>query len=439
MASSIPLPVASQPPQARRLNRNAAIVAGAVLLVTLLVVVFLLTNSPTREYDGRSGTAQSLPSRPGPAEPGFLDRPPGEVPIPPAIDARLARSLMPPAPAGYSADAEPYVGAAPYRSGGDPYAAQYTPPPQPPIPSTPSPREVAYQRALVADILVGSSDARAEAPAATAGQGTEARAAAEDPRSYAAASAMSPGDIHPGGMATGGVRSTSTPSSGRGLAPTALTYAVQPAPPSYHQAAPAAYTLFAGTVLPAMLITGINSDLAGDILAQISRDVYSSDQRALVIPKGSRLIGRYDDQIALGQNRLVVAWTRLLLPDGRSISFPGLPTQDPRGASGIRDRVDHHFIRTFGNAILLSAVGAGLQLSQPRQGSVFAGPSTGQVAAASAGQELSTVAIEAIRRNMNIKPTVTIRPGTPFVVFLNGDLELEPYRAYPAPSRAGQD
>jgi type IV secretion system protein VirB10 len=188
-----------------------------------------------------------------------------------------------------------------------------------------------------------------------------------------------------------------------------------------------------------MLITGINSDLAGDILAQVSRDVYSSDQRALVIPKGSRLIGRYDDQIALGQNRLVVAWTRLLLPDGRSVSFPGLPTQDTRGASGIRDRVDNHYRRTFGNAILLSAVGAGLQLSQPRQGNVFAGPSTGQVAAASVGQELSSVATEAIRRNMNLKPTVQIRPGTPFVVFLNGDLELEPYRGHPVRSLSSWD
>jgi type IV secretion system protein VirB10 len=213
---------------------------------------------------------------------------------------------------------------------------------------------------------------------------------------------------------------------------------VQPAPRSYSEAAPAAHTLFAGTIVPAMLITGINSELAGDILAQVSRDVYSSDQRALVIPKGSRLIGRYDDQIALGQNRLVVAWTRLLLPDGRSISFPGLPTQDPRGASGIRDRVNNHYMRTFGNAILLSAVGAGLQLSQPRQGNVFAAPSTGQVAAASVGQELSGVATEAIRRNMNLKPTVEIRPGTPFVVFLNGDLELEPYQGYPVRSPAGQ-
>ncbi|MDQ3522002.1 MAG: hypothetical protein M3434_06680, partial [Gemmatimonadota bacterium] len=112
MASSIPLPVPAQPPQARRLNRNAAIVAGAVLLVTLLVVVFLLTNAPTREYDGRPAATQSLSSRPGPAAPGFLDRPPGDVPIPPAIDAALLSSPVSATPAGVPPDGDPYARAA---------------------------------------------------------------------------------------------------------------------------------------------------------------------------------------------------------------------------------------------------------------------------------------------------------------------------------------
>jgi type IV secretion system protein VirB10 len=110
-----------------------------------------------------------------------------------------------------------------------------------------------------------------------------------DPRAYDAAGSQGAAGVRSNGMVSGGQRNVGASSSTRGLAPTALTYVVQPAPPSYSEVAPATYTLFAGTIIPAMLITGINSDLAGDILAQVSRDVYSSDQRALVIPQGKSI------------------------------------------------------------------------------------------------------------------------------------------------------
>ncbi len=189
------------------------------------------------------------------------------------------------------------------------------------------------------------------------------------------------------------------------------------------------YTLRAGTVIPGLLITGINSDLPGDLVGQVSRDVYDSrTQRVLLIPKGARLIGSYDNQLAAGEGRLLVAWTRLILPDGRSLRLPGLALKDVAGQTGAKDRVDTHWQRVFGKALLLSAISAGAQLSQPQQTSIFAPPSAGQVAAGALGQELSNVALEILRRGMDVPPTITIRPGQPFNVFLNGDLVFDaPY------------
>lgn len=189
------------------------------------------------------------------------------------------------------------------------------------------------------------------------------------------------------------------------------------------------YTLRAGTVIPGLLVTGINSDLPGDLVGQVSRDVCDSrTERLVLIPKGARLIGSYDNQIAAGEGRLLVAWTRLILPDGRSLRLPGLALKDLEGQTGAKDRVDTHWQRVFGKALLLSAIGAGAQLSQPQQTSTFAPPSAGQVAAGALGQELSNVALEVLRRGMDLPPTITIRAGQTFNVFLNGDLVFDgPY------------
>ena len=179
-------------------------------------------------------------------------------------------------------------------------------------------------------------------------------------------------------------------------------------------------------MVPGVLLTGINSDLPGEIVGQVSRNVYDSrTQRILLVPKGAKLIGTYENQVAAGQGRLLVAWTRVILPDGRSLTLPGLPLKDPQGQSGAADRVDHHYRRVFGNALLLSAISAGAQLSQPRQTSILAAPSAGQVAAGAMGQELSNVALEILRRGMDVAPTITIRQGQPFLVFLNGDLVFD--------------
>jgi type IV secretion system protein VirB10 len=177
------------------------------------------------------------------------------------------------------------------------------------------------------------------------------------------------------------------------------------------------------------LVTGINSDLPGEVLGQTSRDVFDSEtQHNLLVPKGSRLIGTYDSR-SVGTGRLIVAWTRLILPDGRSMMLPHLAGTDVEGQAGLHDEVDHHYGRVYGAALLTSALTAGVQLSQPQQSGLYAVPSTRQVAAGALGQTMGDVALESARRGLDIPPTVVIRPGQPFDVFLSGDL------SFPAPYR----
>jgi type IV secretory pathway VirB10-like protein len=198
--------------------------------------------------------------------------------------------------------------------------------------------------------------------------------------------------------------------------------------------APGPYALQEGTLIPAVFVTEVNSDLPGAVLAQVARDVYDSrTQRTVLIPAGSRLVGAYEHQLAVGQDRLLVAWTRVIFPDGRSITLPGLETKDAAGAGGVRDRVDRHTRQVFGTATLLSLVGAAVQLSQPNGGYGLLGavPSAGQVAAGAAGQQLAQVATQMLQRNMDVQPTIRIRQGTTFNVFVSADL------TFPAPYAAG--
>ncbi|MGH7574926.1 MAG: TrbI/VirB10 family protein, partial [Longimicrobiales bacterium] len=127
-------------------------------------------------------------------------------------------------------------------------------------------------------------------------------------------------------------------------------------------------------------------------------------------------------------SRVLIAWTRLIFPDGRSLSLPGLPTKDLRGAAGVPSHVNNHYARLYGQAALLSIIGAGAQLSQPQQSNVLAPASAGQVAAGALGQQLLQVSMETVRRNMDVRPTLEVKASTPFYIFLERDLVLDgPY------------
>ncbi len=188
---------------------------------------------------------------------------------------------------------------------------------------------------------------------------------------------------------------------------------------------PSPFVLQQGTLIPAILTGGIHSELPGQITAMVRRNVYDSvSGRHLLLPQGARLVGSYDNRIAWGQKRVLFAWHRLIFPDGRSLDLEGMPGADLAGRAGVRDKVNNHFVRTFGSALLLSAISAGAQLSQPRQTRDGDGPSASQVAAAALGQELGRVATDVTRRNLRAPPTLEIRPGTLFHVEVTADLVL---------------
>lgn len=423
-------------PKPERLNRNALTIAAVVMgVLVLAAVVFVEPNRPER---GEPAAARP----PEPTTPTFLDqptRPPGSgadsagerSPLAEALDSAMG---TPPTSLG-TAPSGPYAGA--HASAGDAGVTYTVPLLDAERPATVRARDRradAYQAALDAPMV-----ASAVAEARGAGRGY----AGSVPGGLA-----SPSDASGGGASVPGVtRAVTDRADGRGAtlsgatwgrhqafmadvargAPTTIRTSVEPAP--------GPYSVQAGTVIPAVLVTEINSDLPGNVLAQIARDVYDSrTQQILLIPRGSRLLGRYEHQLAVGQDRLLVAWTRVIFPDGRSVMLPGLETKDHAGAGGVRDQVDRHTRQVFGTTALLSLVGAAVQLSQPNggYGAFGAYPSPGQVAAGAVGQQLAQVATQMLQRNLDVQPTIRIRQGMPFNVFLNADLTFPgPYAAEP--------
>jgi type IV secretion system protein TrbI len=187
------------------------------------------------------------------------------------------------------------------------------------------------------------------------------------------------------------------------------------------------FVIQAGTVIPAALITGIRSDLPGQITAQVTEAVYDTPTgRAKLIPQGSKLIGIYDSQIAFGQSRLLLVWTRLIMPNGRSIVLERQQGADAGGYSGLEDEVDNHWVELSKAALLSTILGVGAELGSGAD----SGSNTDIIQALrlSAANSLNQTGQQVVRRNLNIQPTLTIRPGFPVRVIVNRDLVLEPYR-----------
>jgi type IV secretory pathway VirB10-like protein len=188
------------------------------------------------------------------------------------------------------------------------------------------------------------------------------------------------------------------------------------------------YVVQAGTVIPASLITGIRSDLPGQITAQVTENVYDSPTgRSLLIPLGGRLIGVYDSQVAFGQSRVLLVWTRLIMPNGRSIVLERQQGADTAGYSGLKDEVDNHWGALFKAALLSTLLGVGTELGS---NSTSSGNNSDIIQALRRGSSDSAnqTGQQIVRRNLNIQPTLTIRPGFPVRVIVNRDLVLEPYK-----------
>ena len=189
------------------------------------------------------------------------------------------------------------------------------------------------------------------------------------------------------------------------------------------------YQVMAGTVIAAALVTGINSDLPGQVIANVTEAVYdTATGRHLLIPQGSRLIGRYDSQVSFGQRRVLLVWTRLILPDTSSVQLDRLPGIDPAGYAGLEDGVDWHWDRILAGAALSTLLGVGAELAAPESRTDQNGNRTVIATREGAQDSINQVGQEITKRNASIQPTLTIRPGFPMRVMVSKDLVLRPYQ-----------
>jgi len=183
------------------------------------------------------------------------------------------------------------------------------------------------------------------------------------------------------------------------------------------------FEVMAGTVIPASLITGVNSDLPGTVIAQVTQNVYDSvTGHYVLIPQGAKLIGRYDSVIAFGQARALLVWSRIIYPDGASIIIDNMPASDVAGYAGLADKVDFHTFRLLKGVVLSTLLGVGTELSFDNAESdiVQALRESAQTSANQAGQKI-------VQRNLDIQPTIIIRPGWPLRVIVHKDLVLRPF------------
>ena len=381
------------PPRVMRLSRKTLAAAGLVVTAGIggALIYALQPTAPKAstelyETDNRS-TSDSLAGAPkdysqvpklGPALPGDLGRP--------ILSAQQRGVDVAAPPIGQPAPAQPTTGSAAN-------AAQAA-------------RERVRQErdaARTSKVFVGSEAATAQGAAST-GAPQLAQATA------------------------GGASAPAAPSSGSGTddqtAKRNFLKATDTGPTesSYRLASPSSpYIVQAGSIIPAALITGIRSDLPGMITAQVTQNVFDSvSGRHLLIPQGSRLIGEYDSQISFGQNRVLLAWNRLILPDGRSIQLDRLPGADAAGYSGLQDRTNQHWGGLFKAAFISTLLSVGAEAGSSddddlvkaiRQGTSDSIGRTGQ---------------DLVRRQINVQPTLTVRPGFQLRVIVTRDLVLDP-------------
>lgn len=187
------------------------------------------------------------------------------------------------------------------------------------------------------------------------------------------------------------------------------------------------YEVKAGAIIPVTLLTGINSDLPGDIIGQVRENVYDTvSGEYLLIPQGSRLMASYDSMVSYGQKRVLVCWNRLIRPDGSSVSLECMPGVDLEGYAGFHDRVDNHYDRLIGGVILSSVLSLGATTSQGEWNG-YDDMNVAQMFAANAGGEISNAGDKVTSRNLDIQPTLKIRPGYSVNVLVHKDMIIPPY------------
>jgi type IV secretion system protein TrbI len=184
------------------------------------------------------------------------------------------------------------------------------------------------------------------------------------------------------------------------------------------------YELKRGSVIPATLITGVNSDLPGRIAAQVSQNVYdSATGHRLLIPQGAKLFGRYDSSVAFGQRRVLVVWTDVIFPNGATLQIGGMAGTDAQGFGGFKDKVNNHYLRIFGSAALIAAIGAGVDMAVPEERNALGSENSAENSARrSFAETFGRVAERTISKNIDVQPTLEIRPGYNFNILVDQDI-----------------
>ncbi|MDW5318329.1 IncP-type conjugal transfer protein TrbI [Rhizobium sp. PL01] len=190
------------------------------------------------------------------------------------------------------------------------------------------------------------------------------------------------------------------------------------------------YELKRGSVVPATLITGINSDLPGRITAQVSQHVFdSATGHRLLIPQGAKLFGRYDSDVSFGQSRVLVVWTDIIFPNGSTLQIGGMAGTDAQGYGGFKDKVDRHYLRTFGSAALLAIIGTGIDMAVPESSTLATQDTASDAARRNFAETFGRVVERTINKNLDVQPTLEIRPGYKFNVLVDHDIIFPPYKA----------
>ena len=183
------------------------------------------------------------------------------------------------------------------------------------------------------------------------------------------------------------------------------------------------YELKRGSIIPATMITGLNSDLPGRISAQVSQNIYdSATGYRLLIPQGAKLFGRYDSKVSFGQERVLVVWTDIIFPNGSTLQFAGMSGTDAEGYGGFKDKVDRHLWRTFGSAALVAIIGTGIDMSMPESSTLATQDTASDAARRNFAESFGRMAEQTISKNLNVQPTIRIRPGYKFNVLVDQDI-----------------
>ncbi|GAB6194293.1 TrbI/VirB10 family protein [Desulfocastanea catecholica] len=187
-----------------------------------------------------------------------------------------------------------------------------------------------------------------------------------------------------------------------------------------------------GTVIPGIMVSGINSDLPGNLIAQVSQNVYdTATGYRLLIPQGSKLYGVYDSRVVYGQSRVLIAWNRLNFPDGSAVTLGAMPGADMSGYAGHEDQVDNHYLRIFGSSLLMSLITGSTSYAMDNvsnNSDNSDGTSVQDAMAAALAAQMGQTTLSLLQKNLNIKPTLEIRPGYQFNVIVTKDVVFkEPY------------